>query len=421
MMIISVRHRIAVSRLLVPVLACSRSHAFMLVPVALSLILFASCPAWVFASSGAIDDIRKFEAARARIVRSAVDAALPCIVTIETVGGAQPLLEGATRPTEASFRMADGPTTGIILTSDGLILSSTFNFARDPSIITVRLSDGRRLVATLLARDHIRRVALLRVEAEELPTANWAEADEIMVGQYAIACGMGLGEARPFASLGIVSAVNRRNGLAIQTDAKTSPVNYGGPLIDLEGRVLGLLVPMAGAGGGALAGVHWYDSGIGFAVTGDRIAAVVERLRRGENIEPGKIGVLLAEQEPGVLNELFEDLFPRSRGVRIAAIADPSPAKRADIQTDDVITALDGHPIGDIADLQRKLSDRAAGETVTLSIKRRWRSFEVSVVLARSSDLGPIDAPRVQPEPVPDDNIPPSDEAPAPATQPDTD
>ncbi len=366
------------------------------------------------------NDARQFESARAHAVRNAVEAASPCIVTIETVGGAQPLREGVARPVEESFRMADGPTTGLILTPDGLILASTFNFARDPSIITVRLTDGRRFVAKLLARDHIRRLSLLRVEAENLPAAQWASPDEIEVGQYAIACGMGLGSAKPFASLGIVSAVNRRNGLALQTDAKTSPINYGGPLVDIDGRVLGLIVPMAGAGGGALAGVHWYDSGIGFAVTKTRIDTVLERLRKGENIEPGKIGVLLTRQEPGALDELFEELFPRSGGVRIASIADPSPAKDADLAVDDIITALDGHPIGDIADLQRKLSDRAAGETVTLSIKRRWRSFDVSLALARTADLGRLDRPQPEQPETPDPNLPPDTEPP-PTTQPDAD
>lgn len=363
-------------------------------------------------------DVLSFDAARARVVRRAVAVISPATVTIETVGGAQPLREGTRSPVEESFRMADGPATGIILSPDGLILTSSFNFARAPTVITVLLSDGRRFVAHLLARDHIRRLALLRIDAEDLPVAEWAGAADLRVGQYAIACGRGLGGARPFVSVGIISAVGRRNGLAIQTDARTSPISYGGPLIDVDGRVLGVIVPMAGAGGGALAGAHWYDSGIGFAVGRAQVDTVLKRLRAGEDIEPGKIGVVLAPVEEEGLDDWLWDIFPRARGVRIVTIADPSPAKRAALEVGDVILALDGAGVSDIADLQRKLSDRAAGESVTLSVKRRWRSFEVKVELARVADLGAFEAP--QPAAPPDVEGEAPRESP-PTTQPEGD
>lgn len=362
---------------------------------------------------------RRFETAKAAAVRRAVSTIAPAMVTIETVGGAQPVREGRSGPVEESFRIADGPTTGLILTDDGLILASSFNFVRDPSIITVRLHDGRRFVATLLARDHIRRLALLRVEAEDLPTPEWVDLADIQVGQYAIACGHGLGSSQPFASLGIVSAVGRRGGIAIQTDAKTSPINYGGPLVDIEGRVMGLIVPIAGAGGGALAGVGWYDGGIGFAIPRPPINAVLARLRAGQTIEPGKVGVVLAPLERDPLDEILERLFPAARGVRIAAVAKPSPAERADLRVDDIIMALEGKPVGDVADLQRKLSDRAAGEKAVLTIKRRWQTIDVEVTLAATSEIGTFQAPpgEVDVPPTDDPNEPDAE----PTTQPSTD
>lgn len=393
------------------------------------------CLAWVLAlfacgarpsgtcAADVAEEARQFEVAKARAIRNAVAAIAPSMVTIETVGGAQPVRQGMRGPVEESFRVADGPTTGLLLSDDGLILASSFNFARDPSIITVRLSDGRRFVATLLARDQIRRLALLRIEAENLSAARWVPAGEIQVGQYSIACGHGLGASQPFASLGIVSAVGRRNGIAIQTDAKTSPINYGGPLIDLDGRVLGLIVPIAGAGGGALAGVGWYDSGIGFAIPRDCVDDVLSRLRKGENIEPGKIGVVLAPLEEDPLDEMFRDLFPSTRGVRIAALARPSPAERAELQAGDIILELEGRPISDVAELQRKLSDRAAGEKIVLKVKRRWRTLDVAVLLAAPKDIGPFDTPEEEEEAGADDaELPPGDDdSNQPTTQPEGD
>src|SRR5205823_6843467 len=84
------------------------------------------------------------------------------------------------------------------------------------------------------------------------------------------------------------------NGNALQIDAKTSPANYGGPMIDIEGRVMGLIVPLAGAGE-EMAGLEWYDSGIGFAVTRDSIERVIKRLMNGESLEPGKIGITIGD------------------------------------------------------------------------------------------------------------------------------
>ncbi|HKQ50016.1 MAG TPA: trypsin-like peptidase domain-containing protein [Phycisphaerae bacterium] len=368
----------------------------------------------IHASPDAVEHARDLGQA----IRSAVETVAPFVVTLETVGGAQPVREGGRGRMEERFRLADGPTTGIILSSDGLILTSSFNFAREPTVITVTLSDGRRFVAKLLARDFIRRLALVKIDATDLPAAQWAARTDVRVGQYAIACGRALGGEVPSVSLGIVSAVARRNGLAMQTDAKTSPVNYGGPLIDIEGRVLGLIVPMAGAGG-QIEGVGWYDSGIGFAIYKDKVDAVLARLTAGEVIEPGKIGVLLGPDEEDAI-PFLEELFPQARGVRIEAVADPSPAAQADLQPGDIIIALEGQHVGDLLSLQRKLSDRAAGEEVTITLKRRWQRIDIRVRLARPSEIGNFPEP---PQPEPTTTQPSADEEsdPQPTSRPSTD
>ncbi|MBK8269014.1 MAG: PDZ domain-containing protein [Planctomycetes bacterium] len=359
-------------------------------------------------------DPYEFERARAAVVRAAVAKAAHSIVTIETIGGAQPIQERGERgPVEAGFRLADGPSTGLVLSADGYIVTSSFNFAREPSIITVTLHDDRRLVATLLGRDHIRRLALLKVEADDLVPAEWSPRAEMRIGQYAIACGRALGGEQPSISLGIISALARRNGNAIQTDAKVSPVNYGGPLLDIDGRVMGLLVPMAGLGG-SLAGAEWYDSGIGFAVYFDKIELVRDRLAAGESIEPGKIGVVLEEDEPSLL-PMLDKFMPQSKGVKIKQVAKGSPASKAKLKAGDKILAIDGQPTGDLQELQRRLSDRAAGEAISLKVKRRWQTKEVKLTLVRSADIGRIEAGAAPP------TTQPSSESDDATTQPESD
>jgi len=343
---------------------------------------------------------------RATAVRAAVSRIGPSIVTIETIGGTQPAGQPRTgrRPTtqpsmprfgRGGFRVADGPTSGLVWSSDGLIVTSAFNFVRDPTIITVVMSDGRRFVAKLLARDLIRRIALLKVEANDLPAPEWAPNDEIRVGQYAIACGRGFGGTMPSVSVGMVSALGRRAGNAIQTDAKLSPANYGGPLVDLDGRVLGVCVPLAG-GGGELAGVEWYDSGIGFAIPRDRIEGVASRLMGGTDIEPGRIGVVLGMTSADEDAE-GEDAPAAPRRVKITMIAEPSPAMRAGLKPEDIILAVDGKPVGEIGELQRRLSDMEAGTEITLSIDRDGTVMDVKLTLARIADIGEPRQPGARP------------------------
>lgn len=357
--------------------------------IAMTVVIVACCAPL---RAGNPTDAYALEASKARVIRAAVHRVEPSIVTVETIGGAQPVTEGPEGVHEEAFRLADGPTTGVIVSSDGMILTSSINFARDPTVITVSLSDGRQFVAKMLGRDEIRRLALIRIEASDLPVATWAPRDEILVGQYAIACGRGLKGDAPFVSVGIISAIGRRNGNAIQTDAKISPINYGGPLIDIDGRVMGICVPMAGAGG-ALAGAEWYDSGIGFAIYKDKYDYVAERLAAGEVIEQGKIGIALEEDE-SIIRDFFEKLLPKKQpAVRIKQVLPGTPASAAGLRKGDRILAIDGQPVGNVQEMLRRLSDRAAGEEITLSINRHWRTFDVTLRLARADELGKIKSP----------------------------
>lgn len=316
----------------------------------------------------------------------------PSVVTIETVGGTQP---PADRP-GAAFIVADGPTTGLIWSADGLILTSSFNFIRDPSVITVVLADGRRFVAELLARDEIRRLAMLKIDATALPTPEWASRENIKVGQWAISLGHGHGRMPKDASqatggctitAGIMSGRARMSGLVLQTDAKLSPANFGGPLIDLEGRVLGLCVPI-GMDPGQLSGVEWYDSGIGFAVPREQAEIAAKDLSEGHNVRRGLLGVALAHSIPNA--------------VVVGGCGEPSPASRAGIEPGDQIIGIDDQPVRTYADLKRILRPRSAGTQVAVHIRRHGKKLELPLTLAVPEDIGPIQQPASQPETAPE-------------------
>ena len=115
------------------------------------------------------------------------------------------------------------------------------------------------------------------------------------VGQWSIAVGRTYDQPGPNISVGVLSAMGRIGSTAIQTDAKISPANYGGPLVDIHGRVLGILVPLSPQrGGGEVAGAEWYDSGIGFAIPLVDVFEWLPKLKSGKDLHPGVMGITLS-------------------------------------------------------------------------------------------------------------------------------
>ncbi|MCP4245793.1 MAG: PDZ domain-containing protein [bacterium] len=318
----------------------------------------------------------------------------PSVVRIETVGGVQANPDAMTRggrPGDRSrrrgpfqddlgsgFRVADGPTTGLVWSSNGYILTSSFNFVRDPALITVLVPDSagpKRYVADLVARDRVRKLALLKIDATGLPVPDWARREDIRVGQSAVALGRAIGSELPAVSVGIVSATSRMMGHAIQTDAKLSPVNYGGPLVDLRGQVLGICVPMAQRPG-ELAGVEMYDAGVGFALPRSQVAPIVAKLMAGKSFYRGWLGLQIDPHDP--------------HQVAVVAVADPSPLRSAGVQPGDVLLTVNGKSTKHFGHLVQALYMVPAGETVDLQFHRGLETFAVQVRLARSDELGPL-------------------------------
>jgi len=338
------------------------------------------------AASGQVPDPgRELLVAQQQVFQAALRAVTPVIVRIDTIGGAQPLRREGTAEQELSgapgFRQADGPTTGVIWSADGWILTSSINFVRDPLIITVTLADGRRFVARLVGRDRHARLALLRIDSDGLPTPALLPTAQVRPGQWALAAGFGHGSQTPTLSVGIVSAVGRAAGMAVQTDARISPANYGGPLFDIEGRVIGICVPLDPTReDDELAGVEWYDSGIGLAIHNAHIELRLPRLRAGGELHRGLIGANL--EEPAALVGIAPDPHtPQPPGLRV--VGQPvGPAGAAGLRAGDVITAIEGTPTPRRVDCRRVLARYAAGDEVEVRLWREGAEWSVRIRLA---------------------------------------
>lgn len=320
------------------------------------------------------------------VVRAAAAAVAPSIVRIDTIGGVQPVEpQSGGPPGEAAFRTADGPTTGVVWSPDGYIVTSSFNFSREPSIITVTLHDGSKHVARLVARDRVSRLALLKIEAEGLPVPRWLPVEEAPPGSWAIAAGFGHGTDEPSLSLGVISAVRRMNGVAVQTDARISPANYGGPLFTIDASVIGICVPM-GPGEDEIADAQWYDSGIGFAVHCEHLSDRVARLRTGRDPQRGLLGVTFDSRDPVAGMPQTQPGVPP--GIRIMA-PPVGPAAAAGLQEGDVVTSIGGAPTPRLVDVRRQLARRAAGDRVVIEFWRAGETRSAEVTLVSPDELRP--------------------------------
>jgi serine protease Do len=341
--------------------------------VSLALLL-ASCtvaaaraqesPAKSAVPTAAIPADRLGEVLAPKAFRAASQRVLPSLVTIEAFAGV-----ATSRP--RGIRLpGEGPTSGLIISSDGFIVTSTFNFLKKPPIITVVLPSGERKVARLLGRDETRKICLLKVDGvSDLPVPEFAPRAQLKVGQWAVALGVGFGDEDASLSAGIISATSRISGRAVQTDANLSPANYGGPLIDLEGRVIGICVPLNPQSKEVASGVEWYDSGIGFAVPLHGAEDLLTRLKAGETLQAGYLGIQAAP------------LPDRQRGAKVSNVVKGSPAEKAGLKKDDRIQAVAGDEVLDPAHMAVLVGRYVAGQEVKLSVLRGEEKIDLTAKL----------------------------------------
>ena len=271
-----------------------------------------------------------------------------------------------------------GVGTGVVLTSDGQILTNA-HVVEDASEVVVRFAgETEPRMAKILASDLGNDLALLKIDATGLVAATFAKPGSVQIGDAVIAIGYALAlDGGPTVTSGIVSALKRTietdsgalNSL-IQTDAAISSGNSGGPLVNLKGEVVGINTAVARGDSTSAA------NNIGFSISVDEVLIVIEQLRKQANgvvREDGFLGVGLAAREDG------------GQGAIITDVQAGSPADKAGILIDDVVLAVDGEPIDGQAGLVAAIRDAEPGQTVKIEILRDGKrlNFEATLI-ARS-------------------------------------
>ncbi len=271
--------------------------------------------------------------------------------------------------------------SGVIITSDGTILTNN-HVIDGASDIKVTLNDKRTFTAKLVGTDPLTDVAVLKINASNLPTLTFGDSSKLQVGDVVFAIGdpFGIGET---ATMGIVSATNRgpegafqieRYQNFIQTDAAINPGNSGGALIDLHGDLIGINTAILTGSGSSESG----NVGIGFAIPIDMAHSVMTQIVQHGKVVRGYLGLL-----PQDVSEAIAKQFGLSQptGALVAQVEKDTPSARAGIKRGDIILKFNGQPVDNANDLRLRTSQTAPGTTITLTLWRDNRSEDVRVTL----------------------------------------
>lgn len=250
--------------------------------------------------------------------------------------------------------------------------------------LRVVLHDNRETDATYVGVDVQTDLALIRVPVGDLPSAVWADSDQVRVGDWVLALGYPLGVGYS-ASAGIVSATDRSTGIYeavggfesfIQTDTAINPGNSGGPLVDLQARIVGVNANIKSSTGANI--------GLGFSIPSNLARRVAEDLRAHGEVKRGVVGVRLDDLTAA---EAIKIGLPPAQAVRIEGIDPFTPAETAGLRVGDVILSIDGGRIASSQQFRARLALRRPGEQVRLGLSRSGAPVEVVVIVADSVDI----------------------------------
>jgi serine protease Do len=274
-------------------------------------------------------------------------------------------------------RIEHGLGSGVIISPDGYIVTN--NHVVDGAVnVSVTLNDRRILPAKVVGTDSLTDLAVLKVNASDLPSVPWGDSTKLHPGQTVLAFGNPFG-LRFTVTRGIVSALNRPNpsatdrrkpGQFIQTDAAINPGNSGGPLVDARGEVVGINTFLI-SGSGTFAGA-------GFAIPTQIVRPTIDALIKNGKVRHGYIGIGISDVTPE--NSKFFDV-KKAEGALVTQVEANSPGSKAGLKTGDVITGIDGQPVTDSGELQVHVGQKQPGTTVELEIMREGKSMKVPVTL----------------------------------------
>ncbi len=287
---------------------------------------------------------------------------------------------------DAPPRRATSLGSGFIIDPSGFIVTNHHVIDKADEIL-VRLQDDRELQAEVVGRDPKTDLAVLRVESDEpLPFLEFGDSDKTRVGDWVVAIGNPFGFSSTVTA-GIVSARKRdiRAGPYddfIQTDAAINKGNSGGPMLNLDGEVIGVNTAITSPSGGSV--------GIGFAVPASLAAPVIDQLRRFRETRRGWLGVRI-QNVTDEIAAAFEG-FGEPRGALVAAVMPDSPADQGGIQAGDIVLSFDSKQVEKMRALPRIVSDAEVGATVPVEVWRKGRVEHLEVVVGRLEENDPVSA-----------------------------
>ncbi|WP_278652928.1 DegQ family serine endoprotease [Pandoraea pnomenusa] len=273
-----------------------------------------------------------------------------------------------------------GVGSGFIMSSDGYILTNA-HVVDGADSIYVTLTDKREFKAKLVGADKRTDVAVVKVEAKDLPTVPVGDSNKLRVGEWVVAIGSPFGLENTVTA-GIVSAKGRDTGdylPFIQTDVAVNPGNSGGPLINMRGEVVGINSMIYSQTGGFM--------GISFAIPIDEVMRVVDQLKKTGKVVRGRIGVAISEVSKDVADSLG---LPRAQGALVRSIEPGSPAEKAGVQPGDIIMKFEGRPVDHATDLPRMVGETKPGSTATLQVLRKGKNQDLRITIAEAD----VDTPK---------------------------
>jgi serine protease Do len=276
-------------------------------------------------------------------------------------------------PDDGGGEESESLGSGFIISRDGYVLTNT-HVVRDADEIIVRLSDRRELEATVIGSDKRSDIALLKVDAKDLPTVKIGSPTKLKVGSWVLAIGSPFGFDHSVTA-GIVSAKGRslpnENYVPfIQTDVAINPGNSGGPLFNLDGEVVGVNSQIYSRTGGYM--------GLAFAIPIDMAMNVVEQLKATGHVKRGWLGVLIQD----VTRELAESFgMPKPIGALVAKVIPDSPADKAGFQVGDVVVEYNGHEVESSSALPPMVGNSPLDEKADVKIIRNGKPVDLKVAI----------------------------------------
>lgn len=262
-----------------------------------------------------------------------------------------------------SPQIQHGLGSGVIITKDGYLLTNN-HVVDGAKEVKVTLQDGREFTAKVIGRDPKSDIAVVKIDATDLPTVPLADSEKVEIGDVVLAIGNPFGVGQTVTS-GIVSAKDRGNmGIEdyedfIQTDAAINPGNSGGALVDINGRLIGINTAILSRSGGS--------QGVGFAIPSDIARTVMESLVKNGHVTRGYLGVMIQNVTPALASEFK---LKENKGALIGDVVPNGPADKAGLKSGDVVIDFNGRPVTDSRRLQLQVAATSPGTTVPVQILR---------------------------------------------------